>query len=958
MQFRILGPFEAAADDGAPLPIGGPKPRALLVELLLHAGTVVPTDRLTGAVWGERPPPNGAVALRAYVSRLRSALPPLSGASRLRYRAPGYALALDEGELDATRFVQLVTEAREQTAAGDHGRALSLLDTALALWRGDALAEFDVSALGAEGDVARLADLRLAAVEERADSLLALGRAAEVVPELEELVPRHPERERLSVLLMRALYAGGRQTEALAVYRNLRQALVEELGVEPSAPTRAVHRQLLAQDPALLAPATSQPTNLPRRRTSFVGREGDIGAVAAALQGIALVTLAGVGGVGKSRLALEVAEAERPRFPDGVWLCELAPLPDGAAVGHAIASALRVQQRHGLTIEETVVEYLRGRRLLLVLDNCEHVLDAAAPLTERILAQCPGVSVLATSREALGVAGEQVWPVRPLPAADARDLFLQRTRATRPDFRPDGDTETSIAEICRRLDGLPLAIELIAARMRVMSPQELARRLDDERLHVPGTRTAQPRHQSLTAAIDWSYVLLSPREQRLFTQLSVFAGGADLPAVHGVCAEPGCPESDTLDLLTALVDRSMVVAEPLPGGTRYWLLETLRAYGRERLPDREALAARHARWFTELAEEAARGVQGPDERAWVERTMPDLDNLRAAFEFALSDRDADLALRLVTSLPEVTQIRRGYEPAGWAERALQLTPPDHPLFVAAVGAAARGAWNVGDFPRARRLAALRGARSPGPGTARSGYPADVAADIELFEGSAGPALRHYTTEVQLARRTGDPIRLVWCLYYVAICRAVLREPERGIPAAEESLAVAEGTANPTARSMARYALGLVLKKSDAGRALALFDEAADLAESVHNFWWQGIALMEAAATRAVHRDPVAAARALAVVLDHWDRVGDWTQQWLNLRYVVRMLLQLGCDEDAVVLHSALGAAGKLSPLAAARVAGLLDGPDGDRYAAAVSRGAALTGAEAVTYARSALRRPD
>jgi hypothetical protein len=232
----------------------------------------------------------------------------------------------------------------------------------------------------------------------------------------------------------------------------------------------------------------------------------------------------------------------------------------------------------------------------------------------------------------------------------------------------------------------------------------------------------------------------------------------------------------------------------------------------------------------------------------------------------------------------------------------------------------------------------------------------VAVDIELYEGAAGPALRHYAAEVAVARRSGDPIRLVWCLYYVAICHAVLREPDRGIRAAEESLSVAEGTANPTARSMARYALGLVLKKSEAGRALALFDEAAELAASVHNFWWQGIALMEAAATRAVHGDPVEAARAQAVVLDHWDRVGDWTQQWLNLRYVVRLLLRLGCDEDVVVLHSALRAAGKLTPLGGDRVARLLDGPGGERYEAAATRGRALTGAATVTWARTALRR--
>jgi predicted ATPase len=956
VQFRILGPLEVAADDGVPVAVGGPKPRALLAALLLHAGAVVPTDRLADAVWGDVPPPNAAVALRAYVSRLRAVLPPVAGAPRLRYRAPGYELVLAQDELDAAEFSQLIAEAREHAAARDHGRALSLLDTALSLWRGDVLAEFDIAALGAEGDVARLTDLRLVALEERAEAMLGLGRGLDVVPELEDLVTRFPGRERLAVLLMRTLYLNGRQTEALAVYRNLRRVLVQELGVEPAESTRTVHRQLLEHDPALLAPAASRPTNLPRRGTRFVGREREVAALATALHDAPLVTLAGVGGVGKSRLALEVAEDQRARFPDGVWLCELAPLPDGAAIGHAVAAALRVQQRHGLTIEETVIAYLRGRELLLLLDNCEHVLGAAAPLVDRILTLCPGVVLLATSREALGVAGEQVWPVRPLSEADATALFVQRARATQPDFRPDRDTEASVAEICRRLDGLPLAIELAAARMRVMNAAEMARRLDEERLRVPGSRTAQPRHRSLAAAIDWSYRLLSPREQELFVRLSVFAGGADLAAVQAVCAVPAAAETDTLEQLTALIDKSMVFTESLPGGTRYRLLETLRAYGRERLPDDDDLAGRHTTYFVRLAEDAARGVQGRDERMWVERTMPDQDNLRAAFEWAMAARDADLAMRLVASLPEVSQIRLGYEPAAWAERALELAPVDHPLYVAGVGAAARGAWNVGDFARARRLAARAAGRTPGRGAARSGYPADVAADVDLYEGDATSALRHYAAQVSAARRNGDPIRLVWTLYYVAICHAVRRQPQLGAAAAEECLAVAEATANPTARSMARYALGLVLKKSEPHRALALFDEAADLAASVHNFWWQGIALMEAAATRAVHAERADAARDLLEVLDHWDRVGDRTQQWLNLRYVLRLLVRAGCDENAVVLHHALRAAGKPSPLDGGRAARLLDGPDGQRYTAAAARGAALSAAAAVSYARAALRR--
>jgi predicted ATPase/DNA-binding SARP family transcriptional activator len=957
VQFRILGPLEVIADDGVPVAIGGPKPRALLAELLLHAGAVVPSDRLADAVWGDAPPPNAAVALRAYVSRLRAVLPTVASAPRLSYRAPGYELALAPNELDAAEFAHLVVEARQQAAAGDHGRALSLLNTALFLWRGDPLAEFDIAALGAEGDVARLADLRLVAIEERAEAMLSLRQDREVALELEDLVTRYPERERLAVLLMRALYVTGRQTEALTVYRRLRRVLVEELGVEPSEPTRAVHRQLLTHDAALLPPAVPRPTNLPRRGTRFVGRRQELEAVATALREAPLVTLSGPGGVGKSRLALEVAESQRSRFPDGVWLCELAPLPDGAAVGHAVATALGVQRGHGLTIEETVTAYLRGRNLLLVLDNCEHVLGAVAPLVEQILAFCPDVVLLATSREALGLAGEQVWPVHPLSEADATSLFVQRAQATQPGFHPDRDTEGSVAEICRRLDSLPLAIELVAARIRVMNAAELARRLDDERLRVPGPRTAQPRHRSLTAAIDWSYRLLSPGEQQLFVRLSVFAGGADFAAVQAVCAVAGGGEIDTLEHLTGLLDKSMVFTEDRPAGTRYRLLETLRAYGRERLPEADDLARRHAVYFVRLAEEAARGVQGPEEWIWVERMMPDQDNLRTAFEWAMAARDTDLAMRLVASLPEVTQIRLGgYEPAAWAERALELAPEEHRLYVAVVGAAARGAWLVGDFARARRLAARAAGRAPGRGTPRSSYPADVVADVDLYEGDVTSALRYYAAQVSAARRNRDPSRLVWTLYYVAICHAVQRQPQLGAAAAEESLLIAEATANPTARSMARYALGLVLKKCEPHRALALFDEAADLAATVHNFWWQGIALMEAAATRAVHADPAGPTRDLLEVLDHWDRVGDRTQQWLNLRYVLRLLVRVGCDEDAVILHHALGAADKSSPLDGDRAARLLDGPDGPRYAAAAARGSTLSAESAVCHARTALRR--
>lgn len=952
MRYRILGSLEVEAD-GAAVGIGGPKPRALLACLLVHRGTVVSDDRLVEALWGSRPPRGVVSALRAYASRLRTALGP---DDRLRYRAPGYTLTVADDELDAATFEGLVAAARSASAAADHERALSHLDAALVLWRGDALAEFaDLEFASVEAG--RLGELRLAATEERVDALLHTGRGAEAAAVAQVLVRRFPTRERPVVALMRALYASGRQADALAAYHELRHRLDEELAVEPSAPAQSLYRRILGHDPALM-PDRSR-SNLPRRPTSFVGRVQETPRVVAAMGSTPLVTLTGVGGVGKTRLAVEVADREQSHFRDGVWLCELAPLGDGGPVGYAVAGALRVQQRYGLTIEQSVIDYLRQRQLLLVVDNCEHVLDDVSRLVDQVVRHCREVTVLATSREPLGVDGEQLLSVAPLAAEDASALFVQRARANRPDFHLDGEAAGAVTEICRRLDGLPLGIELAAARMRVMSAAEIARRLDSPRLLSAGARAASPRHQSLTAAIDWSYRLLSGPEQRLFAQLAVFAGGCDLHGVHGVCAEPGTTEDDTLDQLTRLVDKSMVTVDSGTGRSRYRLLETLRAYGRELLEESgadERLARRHAAYFTDLAERAAGGLQGADERSWVERVLPDYDNLRAAFERAVADRNAALALRLVTSLPELVHLRVGYESADWAERALDLAQEGQPLFAAAAGSAARGAWNRGDFAHARSLSARAGAHIPERATARIAYPGDVRADVALYEGDIARALQHYEGEALRARRDADQIRLVWTLYYVAVCHAAQRAPELGLPAARECLRVAEATANPTALSMARYALGLVLKKSDPDRALALFDEAGELAAAVGNFWWHGIALMEAAATRAVHRDPNAVARAFVDVLDHWDRVGDWTQQWLHLRYVVRLLARLGADDEVVVLHHCLVATGKPSPLDTARVAVLLDGPDGERFAAAALRGASLTQAGALSLARDRLRR--
>jgi predicted ATPase/DNA-binding SARP family transcriptional activator len=965
VEFRLLGEIEAVVDGGR-LDTGHARQRSVLGALLVDVNRPVPVDHLIDRVWADRMPYRARNALSAYVSRLRQLLADVPGL-RIARESGGYVLAVDPLSVDLHLFRHLVREARD---SADPEAATALFGQALDLWRGEPFAALDGpwfadvrTALQAERDAAAL---------DRNDAALRAGRHTELLAELAAAVRAHPLDERLAGQLMLALYRSGRQADALAAYQEIRTRLVEELGADPSPPLRRVHQQILDGDPVpaprpttagsegSARPGPAARGNLPRRATRFIGREAEVARVAAAVGDVPLVTLAGVGGVGKTRLAIEAAGRAQPRFRDGAWLCELAPVADGTVVGHALATALGVQQRAGLSIEQTVVEYLEPRELLLVVDNCEHVLDATARVLDQVVRRCPRVSVLATSRQSLGIEGERVVPVPPLPIDDAAALFADRARAHRPDFRLDRDAEDAVVEICRRLDGLPLAIELAAARMRAMNAVEVARRLDGARFVSGGARGALPRHQSLVGAIDWSYRLLSEPERALFARLSVFAGGFDLDAAHGVCGEPGKAEEDTVELLTGLVDKSMVSPLSVAGPSRYRLLETLRAYGRERLREAgadDAVSTRHCAYFTGLAEQAARGMQGPDERDWVERVLPDYENLRAAFERALADGDGELALRLVTSLPEVAHLRVGYESAGWAERALALAGPDHPLFAAAVGAAARGAWNSGDFARASAIATRAGASAPPRGTARIAYPGDVLADVALYEGDADAALRHYRGEEARARGDDDRIRLVWTLYYVAVCHAVLRAPDRGVAAAEESLRVAESTGNPTARSMGRYALGLVVKKTDPHRALALFDEAGELAASVHNFWWHGIALMEAAATRAVHGDNrERACRAVIGVLDHWDRVGDWSQQWLNLRYVVRLLVRLAAAEDAVVLHHALVAAGKPSPLDAARVAALAADLGDERFAAAVEKGSGLTRSAAVLHAKASLAR--
>ncbi|MEV3990905.1 BTAD domain-containing putative transcriptional regulator [Streptomyces sp. NPDC049837] len=723
MRISVLGPTQVHHADGSAVPLGGARLRALLTVLALRAGRTVPAGLLIDEVWAGEPPADAPGALQALVGRARRALGPGAVVSA----AGGYRLGADPGDVDLHRFERLTAEGVRALEAGDPAGAATALDDALALWRGGPLADLP----DRTAEAARWEARRLQARRARLQALLALGRPQETLPELAALCGEFPLDEPLQELRVQALRAAGRPAEALAAYEAVRQDLATRLGTDPGPGLRALHAELLrpdgdAHDPA--APAAGaryeparpsagetygpgshaaahgagaghggapRPGNLRARLTSFVGREEDIGVVLDDLARARLVTLLGPGGAGKTRLSQEAAERGARAWPDGVWLAELAPVEDPDAVPDAVLTALgaretvlrgagaeelRAAERHGDAGDPLVrlAEHCSRRRMLILLDNCEHVVAAAAALAERLLGECPGLTVLATSREPLGVPGETVRPVDPLPDPMALRLLAERGSAARPGFDVADDPD-ACAEICRRLDGLPLAIELAAARLRMLTPRQIADRLDDRfRLLTTGSRTVLPRQQTLRAVVDWSWDLLDEPERAVLRQLSVFSGGCGLDAAEAVCGGPDAP--DTLDLLGSLVDKSLVVAEPAPGGgdMRYRLLETVAEYAAERLDqagDRAAAERRHLVHYRELARTADAELRGPGQRAALARLQKEYENLRTALRRAVAARDEQEALCLVLSLVWYWQMRDlRIDALHWAESAAALGP--------------------------------------------------------------------------------------------------------------------------------------------------------------------------------------------------------------------------------------------------------------------------------------------
>ncbi|MFD5094206.1 BTAD domain-containing putative transcriptional regulator [Amycolatopsis thailandensis] len=657
MQIGMLGSFEVRTADGVLADVPGARLRGLLIALALEPGRVVPKATLVDWIWGEQPPADATNALQRLVSRLRKVLPE----GVVEGQPDGYRLKVAPEDVDAVRFERLVGQARGE----EEPRRLR---EALALWRGAAMQDVGLQDSDAfDAAVTRLEGLRLTALEDRFDAELDLGHGAKLVTELTDLAAAHPLRERLVAALMRALAATGRDTEALLVYQRTREALADALGVDPSPELSAVHVSLLRGE--LGRREENRKTNVRAELTSFVGKDADVAKVRDLVAEHRLTTLIGPGGSGKTRLATETARTLLGDLPDGAWLVELAAIGPDGDVAQATLAALGLRDAllgdsPNAEPADRIIAAIRDREVLLILDNCEHVIEAAAAFAHRVLGECRRLRILATSREPLGITGEALWQVVPLalpePHAAAAEiesspavrLLRDRASAVRKDFVADEATLATMARVCRVLDGMPLAIELAAARLRTMSIDQLANRLDDRfRLLTGGSRTALPRHRTLRAMVDWSWELLSDAERTVLCRLSVFSGGASLEAAEHVCVSEAVEQYEVLELLTALTEKSLLVAAG-DEAPRYRMLGTIKEYAELRLAEAgESALARdaHLAYFTELAEAAEPMLRRAEQLEWLAKLNADHDNITAAMRGALAAAEAPAAMRLAAA---------------------------------------------------------------------------------------------------------------------------------------------------------------------------------------------------------------------------------------------------------------------------------------------------------------------
>jgi predicted ATPase/DNA-binding SARP family transcriptional activator len=800
LELRLLGPFVVLAD-GGPVKLGR-RLRAVLAALVLRRGETVSTESLIESVWEGEPPPSAKSVLHVYVSQLRRVLP----ADRLVTEQSGYKLIVEGDELDSEQFERLFGEGRRALVDGSLHLAASRLSAALALWRGDAIADLHEKRF-ARDEAARLNELRLACFECRFDADLRLGRHGEIVPELVRFVAGHPLREHLRGLLMTALYRDGRQADALACYREGRAALVLELGLEPGTELRELERRILSHDPTLgvrTRPASDRPrVAVPQTRT--VGREREIAEIRQRLLDprTRLVTLTGPGGIGKTRLAIELANTLGDELSDGAALVDLAPVTDPLALLPTIGRALGLREADSTGWSEMLGAHLGARELLLVLDNLEHLVEGAAALSP-LLDAAPHLTVLVTSRRLLRLSAEYVVDVRPLEVAAARELLASRAAAAGVTVDVD---DGLLTELCNRLDGMPLAIELAAPWFRTLSATDLLSLLES-RLAVlnNGPRDAPRRQQTMRSTIDWGFDLLDPASQHLLGRLSLFRRGFRASTALVV----GGPTA-TIDALERLVESSIVQS----AGGEFSLLEVVREYAQALASaDREGHQL-HASCFLELAETAVPELVGADQGEWLETLEASHDDLRAALDWFATSGDAKLELRLATALGRFWYIR-GYLREGLERlrRSIEGARGAYPELTAnALRAASALAVLRGDYQEARDL---------------------VEGALELYRGLA------------------DSAGIVRSLSNLGAILHGLGELEAAARTLDECILAAESLAEPRLIALARNNRGDValsqrefeIARGEFERSLALLREANDVANVARSLYNLGVVALE------------------------------------------------------------------------------------------------------------------
>jgi predicted ATPase/DNA-binding SARP family transcriptional activator len=1112
VEFRVLGRTQVL-DGGRELAIGGAQRRALLAALLVDANAVVPVDRLVDVLWPMGAPMSAAQTVQSHVSQLRKLL----GPARIVTEPRGYRVVTDGAQLDAAEFEGDVEVARRQLSS-DPAAAVASLERALGRWRGRAFDDADGSERAA-AEAARLEDLRASAVELLLEARLATGDHDRVAADAEAALAEWPLRERIWGMRMLALYRAGRQAEALAAYQDVRSALAEELGLDPSPELQELEGRILRHDPAVreersdgtrarmpsgvvtflltdvvgstrlweTAPAAmadalqrhdaiigdavrrrdgvlvkargegdstfsvfqratdaaeaaldawaalrsepwpgpaaievrmaihageaherdgdyygravnrvarlravAEPSeillsraaadlvvdhlgpettlvevgrtelrdldrdetvfvlrrgdgaalppvrrgrpdrsagNLPSRTTSLIGRERETDNIVAALRSNPLVTIIGVGGVGKTRLAVHVAAEVADEFPDGVWLCELAAADMPDALYQVVAATLGVPDRPGVDLVDGLAEFLRAKQLLLVLDNCEHLLRAAGDLADVALRSCPGVRIVATSREGLAVDGEQVVPLRSLDvpspassvaesaAASAVRLFVERARAAGADVDLDGPDLGGVVEICRRLDGVPLAIELAAARAAAMSPGDIAAHLDERfRLLSGGRRVAVERHQTLRAAVDWSYGLLDERDRAVFARLGVFAGTFDLAAVEAVVTDDTIAAWEAVDAVTSLVAKSMVVADRSPrGALRYRLLETMRQYAKDRLDESgtsDLWRRRHAAHYAGFAEDAGPGLLGCDELAWRDRVVDELDNLRAAVTWGLDRDDADdarLAVRIVARLSNEGVMRRSSGINAWSHRALERADVMAPaeLYDVRNGAA----WDLdqsGDIVAARDLALRTIADGAPAGTTCTAGPYIALGTSASMLGDLAAGREAFAAGRVVARgRSDETFSTSALLAADAMALAGHGHCDEARASAEAALRLARQLRNPTVLVLATFAMGWSLLVTDPTAARAALEECIALSNAGALDGTAGAALARVAPLRLADGDVDGALDALTTGLARLREIGDRTSLASILHSAAAVLEDLGESEAALTACAVL-----------------------------------------------------